>query len=121
MWQLQPTDQYLKDLEWYGKKRPNELAAVLNNLGRYFLLLKSAKNAGCVQAGYIHTEGKGVLAVDERAGGPSLEATRLYFFSHQASCTVHLITIGNKDAQQSDVKLCHDFVLKNFPIAPSHA
>jgi hypothetical protein len=90
------------------------LAAVLNNFGRYLTQLNASKNAACVQAGYLHTEGKGVLAVDERAGGPNLEATRFYFFAHEGTRTVHLITIGNKDAQQSDVKFCHDFVANNF-------
>jgi hypothetical protein len=118
MWQLQPTDQFGRDRSWYEKKRSNELAAVLNNLARYLVQLKSSKNAACVQAGFLHTEGKGVLAVDERAGGAGLEATRLYFYSHENSKTIHLITIGNKESQQSDVNLCHEFVLKNFPPTP---
>lgn len=96
--------------EWYEKKRPAELAAVLNNLKRYHSQLVKSKNALCVQAGYIHSEGKGVIALDESAGGGNLAATRLYIYSDEATRTVHLITIGNKDTQPKDIKMCHTYV-----------
>jgi hypothetical protein len=114
MWQIESSEQYLKDLAWYGKKRPAELAAVLNNLVRYRTQLLTAKNAKCIQGGYIHTEGKGVLALDESAGGKNLQATRLYLYSHEPAHTVHLIAIGNKDTQPGDVKFCHEYVEHNF-------
>lgn len=117
MWKLQPSTQFLKDRTWYDKKHPAELAAVLNNLQRFITLASAAPNSRAVQAGYLHTEGKGVLAVDERAGGPNLAATRLYFYADDKARILHLITIGNKDSQQSDVTYCHDFVAQHFPPA----
>ncbi len=71
VWKLQPSTQFLKDRTWYDKKHPAELAAVLNNLQRFITLASTTPNSRAVQAGYVHTEGKGVLAVDERAGGPN--------------------------------------------------
>lgn len=72
-WQLEPTTQFASASTWYAKKRPDELAAVMNNLRRYLSILNNAKNAQCVHAGYIHNEPKGVKAVDQSAGGPALQ------------------------------------------------
>lgn len=113
MWKIQPTDQFLRDQAWYAKKRRAELAAVLNNLQRFVDLLVNVPNSRAVQAGFLHTEGKGILAVDERAGGGNLEATRLYVFADDSTEVIHLITIGNKAEQEEDVKLCHAFLAKH--------
>lgn len=72
--------------------------------------LINAKNSMCVQAGYIHSEKKGVIALDEKGGGGNLSATRLYLFAEDKTKTIHLITIGNKDDQSRDVKMCHAYV-----------
>lgn len=69
-WQLEPTDQFTIDKAWYLKKHPRELEAVLNNLIRYVSQLKQSKNAFCVQAGYLHPEPRGVVALDQKGGGP---------------------------------------------------
>jgi hypothetical protein len=109
-WQIEPTDQFTTDSAWYAKKRPRELEAVLNNLNRYVSQLKHAKNPLCVQAGYIHPEGHGVVALDQKGGGASLQETRLFAFPDNDKKILYLITIGNKDTQQDDIKLAHRFV-----------
>lgn len=109
-WQLETSDGFTAVREWYEKKRPNELAAVINNLKRYSTQLIKAKNSLCVQGGYIHSEGRGVIALDESAGGSSLAATRLYVFPDDKRRVLHLITIGDKGSQQRDIKACHAYV-----------
>lgn len=109
-WQLEPTDQFTADSTWYAKKHPRELEAVLNNLNRYLSQLNHAKNPLCVQAGYIHTEGHGVVALDQKGGGVSLQETRLFVFPDNNQKILHLITIGNKNSQSDDIKLAHRFV-----------
>lgn len=64
MWSVEPSSQYEKDSKWYEKKRPSELAAVLRNLGRILELLKVSKNSKAVEAGYLHKEPGGVIAID---------------------------------------------------------
>ncbi len=111
-WELQPTDQYERDLRWYQKKRPRELAAVLNNLQRYLNQLNAAPNAASVMAGYLHSEQNGVVAVDQKGGGGNLQETRLYTYAHaeDAGRVLHLITIGNKDSQPGDVLQSSEYV-----------
>ena len=110
MWAAIPSEQWNKDAKYYAKKRPSELAAILNNLHRYMCLLNSSKNARCAQAGYLHPEPAGVVAVDQKGGGGNLQETRAYTYCEEAKKVLHLITIGNKDSQGTDVQLSKKFV-----------
>ncbi len=109
-WQIEPTDQFTADKAWYAKKHPRELEAVVNNVARYMSQLKQAKNALCVQAGYLHPEPHGVVALDQKGGGAALQETRLYVYPDGEKRILYLITIGNKNTQQDDIKLASRFV-----------
>jgi hypothetical protein len=111
MWQIEPTTGWEKDQKHYAKKRPNELAAVMRNLQRYIALLNVSKNSKAVQAGYLHPESNGVLAIDQKGGGGNLQETRLYTFADDEKKVVYLIAIGDKDTQHSDVEYSKNFVI----------
>jgi len=110
MWNFEPSTQFQKDQKWYEKKHPNELAAVFRNLQRYLALLMVSKNSKCVEAGYLHKEPGGVIAVDQKGFSGNLQETRLYTFAIDAVKTVHLITIGSKDTQHSDIEYSKNFI-----------
>ncbi len=110
MWQIEPTTGWEKDQKHYSKKRPKELAAVMRNLDRYFKLLTVSKNSKALQAGYLHTEQSGVLAIDQKGGGGNLQETRLYTYADDDTKTVYLIAIGDKGDQHADVEYCKDFL-----------
>jgi hypothetical protein len=110
MWHIEPTTQWPKDQKWYEKKHPRELAAVLHNLQRYMDQLNAAPNARAVQAGFLHHEPGGVVAIDQKSGGKGLQETRLYTFADARTETVYLITLGDKGSQPTDIKFCSDFV-----------
>ncbi len=110
MWKIQPTDRWDRDQRHYVKKHPDELAAVMRNLGRYLDLLKNAKNPMDVRAGFLHPEGNGILAIDQKGSRGNLQETRLYTFADRDNCIVYLIAIGNKDSQQCDLQLSRRFV-----------
>lgn len=103
------TDTWDRAAKFYAKKHAREYAAVLHNLDRLLGLLNASKNSLSVQAGFIHTEGSGVLALDQKGGGAGLQETRLYLFAEDQTHTIHLITIGNKNGQSADVKLAHQY------------
>jgi hypothetical protein len=109
MWALEITTQFEKDQKHYSKKRPNELSATLNNLQRLLSILNTGKKPGTFQAGFIHEEPGGVLAVDQKGGGKNLQETRLYTFPDSETETLHLITIGNKKNQSNDIQLAKHF------------
>ncbi len=109
MWGIEPSTQYEKDLKWYEKKREQELIAVLTNLSRFLILLKVSKNSKCVEAGYLHKEPRGVIAVDQKGLRGNLRETRLYTLPIDETKTLHLITIGDKDTQHADIEYSKEF------------
>jgi hypothetical protein len=110
MWTITPTDQFERDSRHYTKKRPRELGAVLNNLKRYHELLGAAKNSKSVQAGFLHAEQAGVVAVDQKGGGVGLQETRLYTYAEDDKQILWMITLGNKSSQPDDVNFSREFV-----------
>ena len=114
MWSIQPIPQWRQDHHSFAKKFPNEAAAVFANLDRLLGLLNRAPNAKSVQAGFLHTEGKGVLAVDQKGQGRNLRETRLYVYADDAEKVLYLITTGNKRTQPKDIAFAHGFVNENF-------
>ena len=58
---------------------------------------------------FIHNEKNGLLAIDQRPpkGGFQL---RLYIYPHEQTQTIYVITIGDKQTQQKDIKIGHQFI-----------
>ena len=102
-WVLLPHTAYLRDLRWYAKKRPAELAAVLRNLERTMTLLAHSPAARSIHAGFLHPEPHGMLAVAQRGGGGRLQETRLYCYAQADVRTLHLLGIGDKSSQSADL------------------
>ncbi len=73
-----------------------------------------SKNSRAAQAGYLHNEPAGVVAVDQKGGGGNLQETRLYTYADDATRTVHMQAIGEKSTQHSDVEFCKEFVNTHF-------
>jgi hypothetical protein len=109
MWKIETTTCWEKGNKHYTKKHDLELAAVLRNLQRYMTLLNAAKNSKCVQAGYLHHEPGGVVAIDQKGLGPNLQETRMYTYADDQEKILYLLKIGNKDSQHSDIEYCKDF------------
>ncbi|MGA8659219.1 MAG: hypothetical protein WB586_24075 [Chthoniobacterales bacterium] len=63
-----------------------------------------------VSAGFIHPEGRGIVALTQQGFKPKQPPTRLYLYPAQDSKTVYLITIGDKDTQSQDIQDCNEFI-----------
>jgi hypothetical protein len=78
-WNVCPAPEFIRAARTYEKKHPDELAATLANLQqRYLPRLNHARRHGLVQAGCLHHEGDGIIAIDQGGQGGSLRETRLY-------------------------------------------
>ena len=102
-WVLLPHSAYLRDLRWYAKKRPAELSDVLRNLERTMTLLANSPHPRTIQAGFLHPEPHGMVAVDQRGGAGRLQETRLYCYAQADTRTLHLLGIGDKSSQSADL------------------
>lgn len=112
IWNLEPTDRYLRQYKKYDKKQKNELAAVLANLNDYHQALNELGSPQHITGKYVHRETSGVKALDESGERKTknLKVTRLYVYPDIESKTLYLLTIGDKKSQRKDNKYCSDFV-----------
>ena len=113
-WKLTKTDKFVRDFEYYQKKHPNELVAVMDNVDTYFRTLKKLGNPLQIQAGFIHREPAGIKAIDQKGGKQKvkLQQTRLYVYPDIDRSTLFLFAIGNKTNQSEDIRYCQEMVKK---------
>ena len=110
-WVLEESEFYGRRFKQYQKKHPKETAAALNNLDTFVRTLKSGVKPALIQAGFIHREPHGVVAIDQRgAAKGSTKQTRLYVYVVEIEKVLYLITIGDKNTQKQDIKDCNTFV-----------
>jgi len=108
---MQIAPEFERTKKHYDKKRPAELAAVLRNLARLLEQLNALSHCRAAQAGFLHHEPAGIWALDQK--GPSrtkLQETRLYVFPVEETKTLHIITVGNKNSQATDLRCAADYV-----------
>lgn len=110
MWNVEPTDEFERRLRRFEKKNASELAATLANLQRYLDALNEGGKPEIIQFGFIHRQPQGVVAIDQKGGGKNLKQTRLYSYAWVDQKNLFLITLGDKNSQAADLKVCKDFV-----------
>jgi hypothetical protein len=110
MWTLEPNSEWDRRRKQYEKKNSRELSAVLDNLDTFFKTLNCAVKPRDAKFGFIHPEPLGVLAIDQKGGGPNLAQTRLYVYPDETNKVLHLITLGDKRTQPADIATCKVFV-----------
>ena len=112
IWRICYTDRYHRMFKRYQKKHRNELLAVLDNLQDYKTAIDSGVDPLRVQAGFIHPEPMGIVAIDQKKGGlrTTLRQTRLYVYADKTNHELWLITIGDKQTQKADILLATNFV-----------
>jgi hypothetical protein len=103
-WTLEATDTFLRD---FGKLGANEQAAISYNLRIYLDALNLSKNPIHVQLGFLHSEPKGIKAIDQRGGAypdgskrPKMKEIRAYTYSNLKSKTLHLLCVGGKGEKE---------------------
>ena len=117
-WIMRPTPRLSRDLHRLTRRHPREHAAILRNLQRYLTLLNNSQHPRLIQAGFLHAEPQGVIAIDERGGGGNLRALRLYTYADEANRILHLLSLGDKDSQSNDLRTL-PIILKNLRIDTS--
>jgi hypothetical protein len=110
VWTLESQDAWDRRLKQYAKKCARELAAALDNLDTFHKTLNTGVKPREAKFGFIHPEPLGVLAIDQKGGGPSLAQIRLYVYPDEDREVLHLLTLGDKNSQTKDIVICKDYV-----------
>jgi hypothetical protein len=109
-WSIVYTDEYDRRRKRYTKKNSEELKAVVNNFDTYLEALERNVIPQKITAGFIHREGLGVKAIDQKGSKGKLKQTRLYIYPDITTRKLYLLTIGDKRSQKEDIKFCHGYV-----------
>jgi hypothetical protein len=109
-WTIQHSDEFDRRHKRFRKKRPRELAAVLDNLDTVIAALNEGAKSPQIKFGFIHPEPLGLLAIDQKGGGKNLAETRLYILADDSAGVVYAITVGDKQSQAGDIEFCKQFV-----------
>ena len=109
-WVLEESTFFASRFKRYKKKHPKETLAVMNNLDTYVHALKQGVKPPLIQAGFIHREPQGVVAIDQKGTKGSAKQTRLYVYAVEIGQKVYLITSGDKNSQRRDLADCRNFV-----------
>lgn len=110
-WAYLECDEFLKKKKKWPKKHARELGAMAKNLRTVYEALKFGATLDSIRGyGFVHTEPMGMLAVDQKGGGSGLSQTRLYVYPDMKSGILHIITLGNKNSQKSDIRFCEEYV-----------
>ena len=102
---------FLLEVDRICKKHPKEFQNVFQNLDTYKKTLDEGVSLEQAKRTlpFIHNEKNSLLAIDQRPpkGGFQL---RLYIYPHEQTQTIYVITIGDKQTQQNDIKTGHQFI-----------
>jgi hypothetical protein len=110
VWVIQKSPFFEARFKRFQKKHPEEAKTILNNLDTYLRALCAGANPVNIQAGFIHHEPEGIKALDQKGGKGNLMQSRLYIFPEMGKKIVHVISIGTKTDQSSDISECRDYI-----------
>jgi len=110
MWELERYVDLEKRLKKYAKRNRQEVANVLANLASFLTSLKSGLKPQQVVRGYVHPEPMGLRAIDESGPKNPQKALRLYVYPEEDKQILHVLTMGDKDSQEQDIKHCQEFI-----------
>lgn len=104
-WEFEKTERFASRARKMAKKHRKAVAAAFANLEKYQAALKSGCKPTDIKDGFLHPEGRGIVAIDQSDGGDNLPEIRLYIYLRDS--TIYLLTIGDKQDQQNDIKEAH--------------
>ena len=111
MWRLSLSEEFKRRLKQFGKKHPDELAAMLDNLDTYLQTLQAGVNPMQIRHGFIHRETHGAIAIDQKGAKGKPKQTRLYVYPDPTSQILYAITIGDKQSQRDDNSTCRELIV----------
>lgn len=74
-------------------------------------ILNYGKRINEIKFGWLHKETRGILAITEKGGHQEIKlskikAGRLYIYPDEEKKILYLLTIGDKNSQENDIKEC---------------
>lgn len=107
MWSIQGLEGIARRYGDFEKKWPHELKNVFDNLDTLHEALASgARPEQLKKLGFVRSEPRGILAVDQKGPGKRAKPKqlRLYVFADAMEQVLHVLGLGDKDSQSDDLR-----------------
>ena len=101
-WQIENTYASPGKFKRFSGKHPCEFDSLFANLEKIMRLLRSGNKIGGFRVGFFRSEGEGVYRIGQ-TGVVSAKESRLYVYPDEQNYVMHVLTVGDKDSQQSDI------------------
>lgn len=85
------------------KNHAREYSSCFENLDRLIEILDQGHKWLSFQLGYLRSEGGDVFRIGQ-TGVPHAKEIRLYIHADENARTIYLLTMGDKDSQQDDIR-----------------
>jgi hypothetical protein len=120
-WESESTEEFARSFRRSRKRHEASCDAALTRLQHFhdWWLNNPQLAPGFHLPGWVHPEGKGVLAVDQGTKG-NLAAIRIYLYLDHPSRLIWLLRVGDKQSQHADIAYCHGWV-ERFKSGHGHA
>lgn len=106
MWELKRYAEFEQRLKKVIKHNRNEVTNALANLNSYFESLNLGLKPPQIIRGYVHSEPKGIAALDQSGPLKTSKVIRLYVYADEDTQILHILTLGDKGSQSDDIKNC---------------
>lgn len=95
----------------FSKRHQREVVSCLKNLERVCKFLNNGGTLKEAEAGFgfMGTEGGDIYRIAQ-TGVPHAKETRLYIYALLSGGNIYVLTVGDKDSQQADLKRCMEIV-----------
>ena len=102
-WEIDSQHAVKSAFKKYARKHRAEYASCFENLDRVVEILAKGHAWGSFQVGFLRSEGDGIYRIGQ-TGVPHARETRLYIYAVVEQQRILLLTIGDKDSQQDDLR-----------------
>lgn len=108
-WQIENSHAIASKFKKFASKHPDEFASVFANLEKIMRLLRGGNKVGGFRTNFFRSEGEGVYRIGQ-SGVAHAKESRLYIYPDEQARTVYVLTVGDKDSQETDINEAKEIV-----------
>ena len=120
LWHIQKSPFFDSRFKKFEKRHKDEALNLVYNAQSYFDALPGGAKVLAIAESFIHPETEGLIAVDQRnrslrdgrkkKGRKQMKESRLYLYPDETNRTLVFLSVGDKDSQARDLRVCKEYV-----------
>lgn len=106
-WQIENSYAASNKFKKFAAKHPAEFDSLFANLEKIMRLLRTGNKIGGFRVNFFRSEGEGVYRIGQ-SGVSHAKESRLYVYPDEQARIVYVLTVGDKDSQDTDINEAKD-------------